>query len=307
MTEAVSSSSQVLDFLWLELTNQCNLNCLHCYSESSPRSTEKNLLEESDYLSLLTQAHALGCRRVQFIGGEPTLNKSLPALIGYADGIGFEFIEVFTNLVSLSDSLLDTFIRHRVAVATSVYASEPGLHDLITQAPGSHQKTIANIQRILNAGLPLRASIIAMEENKNAIDATTELLRGLGVTNIGRDRVRGFGRAQADSSCSMGDLCGNCANNILAIGPDGVAAPCIMSKHWSVGSVLDTPLRQIAMSDGLYETRRRIAEATAANYEPCQPDQSCMPNCSPSASCIPCAPNAGQPCEPNRWCNPAQR
>src|SRR5208283_2388709 len=27
-----------LDFLWLELTSRCNLQCVHCYAESGPSS-----------------------------------------------------------------------------------------------------------------------------------------------------------------------------------------------------------------------------------------------------------------------------
>jgi organic radical activating enzyme len=298
-----------LDFLWLELTNQCNLKCLHCYSESSPRSTEKDLLDTSKHITLLGEAFALGCRRVQFIGGEPTLNKNLPTLIDCAANLGYEFIEVFSNLVSLDDGLLDTFVQCRVAVATSVYASTPELHDVITQALGSHRRTISNIKRVLIRGLQLRVGIIAMEENKTVIDATVQWLRDLGVTQIGIDPIRHFGRAQKENPCSMENLCGNCASNILAIGPDGIVAPCIMSKQWAVGSVLNAPLSQIARSQILVQTRRRIADATVKNWgpNPCQPDSSCMPNCNPSYNCIPCSPHGSQACEPNRWCAPSKR
>src|SRR5271165_5740644 len=139
----------MLDFLWLELTNQCNLRCVHCYSESSPHSTERNILNEADYSRLLSEAYELNSRHVQFIGGEPTLNKSLPSLIAYADSVGYRFIEVYTNLFSLSHALLATFVRHRVAVATSVYADTSHVHDLITQTRGSYKRTLSNIERVL--------------------------------------------------------------------------------------------------------------------------------------------------------------
>ena len=251
-----------------------------------------------------------GCRQLQFIGGEPTLNKSLPRLIAQADELGYELVEVYSNLVSLSDSLVTVFRLHRVSVATSVYANTPELHDLITQTSGSHKRTIFNIERLLKSGVPVRVGVIAMDQNKDALEATFEFLRKLGVANMGLDHVRSFGRAGAQKSCTMGNLCGNCANNILAIGPDGIVAPCIMSKEWSVGSVLKTPLREIAASQGLADTRYRIAEATASKAggpNPCHPDATCNPNCSPSYNCIPCSPNAGQPCQPNRWCNPSTR
>jgi sulfatase maturation enzyme AslB (radical SAM superfamily) len=305
----VRSTASALDFLWLELTNQCNLKCLHCYSESSPHSVERNILNEHQYSRVLEEAHELGCRRVQFIGGEPTLNKSLPLLISTADELGYDFIEVFTNLVSLSAALLDAFVRHRVAVATSVYAASPEIHDAITQAPGSHKRTLSNIRRVVSNKLRIRVSIITMKENSDALSSTTKLLHDLGVTNIGIDHVRAFGRGNAQNACSMENLCGNCANNILSVGPDGIVAPCIMSKEWSVGSVLTASLKQIAVSDVLVQTRRHIADATTSSSGPypCEPDRSCTPNCSPSYDCIPCSPHGSQPCEPSRWCDPSQR
>jgi MoaA/NifB/PqqE/SkfB family radical SAM enzyme len=302
-----------LDFIWLELTNRCNLQCLHCYSESNPTSTARDLLNESQYSNVILEAHELGCRQLQFIGGEPTLNKGLPRLIAYAHQLGYEFIEVFSNLTNLSDALLSVFLRYRVAIATSVYASMPELHDKITLSAGSHRRTISNIQRLVAGGLQVRVGVIAMEQNRDAIDATFEFLRGLGVTNIGLDHVRGFGRAQRQASCSMEDLCGNCAGNILAIGPDGRVAPCIMSRAWSVGSVLDAPLGTIARSDSLFGMRRQIAAATATGslaaqcYPECAPHNPiCGPNCSPNSECTPCFPKGGTGCNPNRWCDPTK-
>jgi len=304
------SERRGVDFIWLELTNQCNLQCLHCYSDSNPTSTARDLLNESQYSNLILEAHQLGCRQLQFIGGEPTLNKGLPRLIAYAHKLGYEFIEVFSNLTSLSNQLLGVFLRYRVAVATSVYASASELHDKITLSVGSHRRTISNIQRLLAGGLQVRVGVIAMERNRDAIDATFEFLRGLGVTNIGLDHVRSFGRAQRQMPCSMKDLCGNCAGNILAIGPDGRVAPCIMSRAWSVGSVLDAPLESIACSDSLFDMRRRIADATANKAQTVRPQlDECAPqfNCTPYYNCTHCSPNGSVPCIPNHNCDPAKR
>src|ERR1700751_3694037 len=60
-----------LNFLWLELTNRCNLKGVHCYTESGPQTGDRDLLTTDDYLSVMNQAYALGCRKMQFIGGEP--------------------------------------------------------------------------------------------------------------------------------------------------------------------------------------------------------------------------------------------
>lgn len=300
----VASDPSPLDFVWLELTNQCNLECVHCYAESGPTAGAADRLTEADYLALIEQVHELGCRKLQFIGGEPTLNRSLPRLIRAARERGFEFIEVFTNLLHLSDELLAVFREHDVAVATSFYSHDPATHDRITGRPGSFERTTRNIARVLEAGLRLRAGIIIMDENREEVPATWDYLTALGVKRIGSDRVRGVGRAGDGHEGGMGELCGSCAGDILSIGPDGRVAPCNMSKRWSVGSVLERRLGDIVRSPRLARVRRRIRKAVGEPVEgihaicdpkTCQPYSFCCPS---TQSCNPCAPNSCIPCYP---------
>src|SRR6185369_245095 len=196
------------------------------------------------------------------LGGEPTLNSSLPKLIEAASLTGYEFIEVYTNLLHLSDDLLNVLCRFQVAVATSFYSHNPQTHDTITNRHGSFQLTVQNIQRILNAGLVLRAGIVEMDQNKDDVVKTTEFLQNLGVKDVGTDRLRAFGRAETANCTGLSELCGNCAGNILSIGPDGIVSPCIMSKQWAVGSILNAPLAHIASSDELITLRKSIQAAT---------------------------------------------
>lgn len=307
-------SDNGLDFLWIELTNRCNLECVHCYAGSSPHGDD-SALSADEHATLLADAQALGCRQVQFIGGEPTLNRSLPNLIRLASDLGYELIEVYTNLVSLSEPLLECFVRHDVRVATSVYASDPAVHDRITTHEGSWRRTTANIERVLQAGLTLRASIIEMDTNRGVTEATTAWLRDLGVKDIGTDRLRRFGRGSTEPhaagphGCDLGELCGNCAHGTLCVGSDGAVTPCIMSKPWTIGSLQRDSLAAIVASDALRETRQAIYEHTTAQrvlaMGGCQPDSRnpCGPDCGPSQQCSPCSPKGHcgpNSCRPNR-------
>jgi MoaA/NifB/PqqE/SkfB family radical SAM enzyme len=298
--------SAVLDFVWLELTNRCNLRCVHCYAESAPTSGDDDVLDEEDYLALIEQIHGLGCRKLQFIGGEPTLNRSLPRLIAAAHARRFEFIEVFTNLTRISDTLLDTFRRFRVAVATSFYSHRPETHDGITGQPGSFDRTVRNMRRVLAAGLRLRVGVIEMDQNRADLAATRAFLETLGVQSIGGDRLRKIGRAADGFASDMRELCGSCAGNILTIGPDGLVAPCNMSKQWTVGSVLEQSLEEIVASPALSRVRTEIGASAvrstgdhgAAICDPktCGPYSFCCPS---TQQCFPCAPNGCTPCYPN--------
>lgn len=252
------ASKPPIDFLRLELTNQCNLQCTHCYAESGPQA-QKGTLSTSQYAELMTEAFALGCRRIQFIGGEPTLNRDLPVLIRTASKMGFEFIEVYTNLTILPEELLQCLVENRVHVATSVYGPVGERHDAITQMDGSFEKTIKNLQRVLKTGLPVRASIVEMEMNAGYTDSTVAFLRQMGIHNVGVGRLRRIGRGAAPcDSNDMSELCGNCAGGTLCVSPTGRVSPCIMSKRWAVGSISEASLSDIATGSSPRETRQRI-------------------------------------------------
>src|SRR5258708_25177553 len=171
---------EALEFLWLELTIRCNLRCVHCYAESEPSAPLRGALGDVDYASLIIEAANLGCRKLQFIGGEPTLHPSLPSLIKHARECGMEFVEVYTNAVRISDDLLTCFREYQISVAVSFYSDDPTIHDKITNLPGSHRRTIKNLTRLLNAGLKVRAGIIEMDINSDSMQATTQLLSDLG-------------------------------------------------------------------------------------------------------------------------------
>jgi len=131
-----------------------------------------------------------------------------------------------------------------------------------------------------------------------AIEATIKWLEELGVSNVGTDDQREFGRAADEQQCSMGELCGQCAHGTLCVGPDGEVSPCIMSKNWSVGSTHVDSIADIAASEKLAKVRADIFEATNLQLETmggCQPDNN-----------NPCGPDSGNcnPCSPNGHCGP---
>lgn len=304
--EPQNSGAGTLQFLWIELTNQCNLQCLHCYAESGPNTAGKNVLSSVQYRQLITDAYGVGCRQIQFIGGEPTLNADLPSFIQLCSDLGYTFIEVFTNLTRLSDDLLLCFKRNKVHVATSVYASVPGIHDTVTSVPGSFSRTVRNILTLSKAEIPVRVGIIEMPENVGQVPSTIHFLSSIGITKVGMDRLRPFGRGGTTRKPEMAGLCGQCADNILCVASDARVSPCIMSKEWTVGSLLDTPFSELLMSAKLANTRNEIYRATvrqgtqATNIQTICDPKTCGPysTCTPTTGPGPCAPSGCTPCFP---------
>jgi len=323
-----------LDFLWLELTNRCNLACVHCYTESDPHSGDRDLLTSENYKAIMRQAYDLGCRKLQFIGGEPQLNRDFYPLLVKAKEIGFTFIEVFTNLTRLDEKTVDFAAANNVCFATSVYSDRSDTHDLITKSRGSHARTVGNLQRLIGRGITTRAGVVIMDSNADQISETRTFLHDLGVGSIRASRMREFGRAEETlgKSPQLSSLCGHCWAGKLCVAPDGEVYPCVMARHWSVGNILEQSLAEIVNARSLAETRTAIygaawlprmsaqncAPANDGTYkerdpkEACEPDarvdetddEETLPEC-PQTECVPpsclmdCSPDCLQTCEPN--------
>jgi MoaA/NifB/PqqE/SkfB family radical SAM enzyme len=198
-----------LDFLWLEVTEKCNLRCVHCYAESGPQRRLHERMSPKDWEDVLDQAAMLGCRAVQFIGGEPTMYPALPTLIGRARALGFDTVEVYTNGTMFKARVKDALVQHKVNLAFSVYAADSEAHNRVTQQTGSFESTLASIQWALDCGLAVRAGIIEMEANAGHAVRAKEMLRAMGVTRVGIDRARGVGRGAKEhrTEAPYGELC----------------------------------------------------------------------------------------------------
>lgn len=304
-------------FVWLEITGRCQLECVHCYAESGPSGTHGSMTG-ADWLRVIDQAAELGVGTVQFIGGEPTLHPDLPALVRHARAAGME-VEVFSNLVHVTPGLWETFSQPGVRLACSYYSDVPGQHAAITGTRGSHARTRANIAEAVRRSIPLRVGVIDMGAGQRAEHAVAEL-ESLGVADVGTDRLRQVGRGVRDRAVSVAELCGNCANGVLAIAADGSVWPCVFTRWMSVGNVLTAPLATIVAGEQAARARAELDAAFAAReVEACRPScgptcepSRCAPTCAPScrpARCQPtCAPSCSpscSPCAPGRRCWPS--
>lgn len=268
-------------FLWLEVTGKCQLTCTHCYNDSGPAGTHGTMSPE-DWERVITDAAALGVEMVQLIGGEPTLHPELARLIRHAVAEGLK-VEVYSNLVHVSDDLWEAFGLPGVSLATSYYSDDSGQHARITGRP-TLERTEANIAEALRRGIPLRTGIIDVMEGQRT-DQAAARLRDLGVIEIGTDKVRALGRAGAGAP-DPAQLCGNCGHGVACVLPDGRVSACPMSRWASAGNV----------HEGLSAVLERVPEMASASLGvsgppswPCVPDSYCNPTCTPGA----CSPTIG--------------
>lgn len=314
-------STPRLQHLWLELTAACNLECHHCYTRSGPHRRLRGAMGLAEWQQLLIEARETDCPSIQFIGGEPTIFPDFPALLAFAHDLDFPQIEVFTNATRITPRLVDALQATGTRVACSFYSDNPAAHDHITARPGSFERTVSGIESLLAHDVSLRVGIVEMKANQGHGPAASDFLQALGVRpeRITFDGMRPVGRGleqttnRRKATTKTEGLCGQCWKGRLCVTPSGDSYPCIMSRRFPVGNVLQGGLNAVLDGPRLLAARGAIENALPENDSSCTP-QDCTPNryCGPDGLCGPgvvhpesmqssCIPDD---CTPNKYCGP---
>jgi radical SAM protein with 4Fe4S-binding SPASM domain len=295
-----------LEFIWLEVTAGCNLRCVHCYEQGCPSLIGSEKMRTVDWKRVIDESRGLGCERLQFIGGEPLLmGDDLVSLIEYARTAGFTFIEVFTNATLLTEKFLRAFVTNNVHVAISFYGEKPETHELVTLSPGSHEKTLDGIKKMISADIELRVAVVGMRQNENECEKTIAYLKEIGVKKVRFDVVRPSGRGTSSTIISQKLLesvtqkhpvfppCTedvfvrrvnghNCFSTKICISADGAVYPCIMERRVNYGSVLDNSLVSILSGEDSAKMRG-LSKDHIAICKDCEYRYACS-DCRPRAT-----------------------
>ncbi|MFD7338757.1 radical SAM protein [Streptomyces violascens] len=289
-------------FLELEITQRCQLTCgAHCYAEAGPSKGHGSMAAD-DWKRVISEAAVIGVKKVQLIGGEPTLHPDFTELVEHALTLDLD-VQIYSNLYKVRLAHWDLFTRPGVSLATSYYADTDDGHDAVTGREGSHAATRANIIEALRRGIRLQVGIVDVLDGQRVEEARAEL-DALGVTDVHIDRVRAVGNA-AVSIPSASSLCGNCAQNVAAIMPDGSVTPCVLGRFLPAGSVKEEGLTGIFGGEKWARIKQLIPplreRSCTPNEDSCGPSPlaptACGPDCQPAHSDS-CDPAKGTPCGP---------
>ncbi|MFF4317077.1 radical SAM protein [Streptomyces sp. NPDC001507] len=262
-------------FLELEITGRCQLTCSSlCYAKAGPTGGHGSMTAD-DWKRLIGEAAAAGVKKVQFIGGEPSLHPDFEALVHRALALGLH-VQVYSNLYRVRHQHWELFAHPKVSLATSYYSDVAEEHERVTGRRGSHGATRANIVQAVNRGILLQVGIVEVFEGQRVTEAREELL-ALGVRMVNTDRVRSVGRAEIHVP-GTGDLCGRCADGRAAVMTDGTVTPCVLGRFLGTGNAKTEGLAAVLGGQRWADTaasipRRPVAAAgcTPADSNDCDP------------------------------------
>ena len=125
-----------LQTLWVNTGTLCNITCANCYIESSPRNDALVYITAEEVRAFLDEATARGepLQEVGFTGGEPFMNRHLPAMLEDVLGRGLRAL-VLTNAMKPmrqhEAALLALHARHgdRLTMRVSLDHFSADVHD----------------------------------------------------------------------------------------------------------------------------------------------------------------------------------
>ncbi len=162
-----------------ELTLGCNLKCLHCGSTAGGRRARE--FSTAEALKICGDLKKAGCQGVALMGGEPLLRKDFFKIASRVRELGME-LSVITNGTIHSEEIFESLkeLKPR-AVAVSLDAADPALHDRIRGMEGAYEKSSAFIARCLKDGLPVSVITTVHKLNIKELAAMRDLLKGRGL------------------------------------------------------------------------------------------------------------------------------
>lgn len=169
----------------LNITNKCNLKCLHCFNSSSMPENGKNELNDDEIIDLVNQFIELNVGNVCFSGGEPLTRRDLllKCLKKLQDN------KIRTSIVS-NGTLIDenTSYLLKILGVAEIEISLDGIldktHEKLRGVTGSFNKAMSSIQYLVNAGIATSVSFTLTSWNGNEFYKMVEELVKIGVYGV---------------------------------------------------------------------------------------------------------------------------
>ncbi len=184
MSNVAARLKRVPRLCFWEITDACNLRCIHCEADSGIKS--KDELNTDEALDLCSQLADAGCETLCLTGGEPLLRRDWPEIARKAADLGIEVV-VITNGTTVDDALVVKMTDAGVSGVSVSIDGDRDVHDTIRvpAAPrsgfSSYDLALAAIERL--AASPLKTAAITQVHKRNFddLDRMHEQMAGLGI------------------------------------------------------------------------------------------------------------------------------
>lgn len=180
----------------LELTNQCNLKCQHCYGNFgyAKQKVEVSLV---DLKNLLNSLHQIGVTTIELTGGDPSVYPFTSEAIDLAFESGVTNITYLSNGLLLSDKVFNSLEKYKnnVLVQIDLHSLDDAYCKWFTGTANTVKIIKSNIEKLIDADISVFVAMIVTPKNINHIIDVAEWAHSVGASQLGISPVVELGRA----------------------------------------------------------------------------------------------------------------
>lgn len=163
----------------IRLGKKCNQKCVFCPVRDHVSDKMINIHDPNESEEIIEAVIKSGRRRIVFSGGEPTLSPHLANYIKTAKEKGAELVIIQTNGVMSANEKLARSLKEAGLdkAIVSLHSHLPEMSDALTQAPGTHAKTMKGILNLDSCGVSTSIMHVINGENYRYIGDFFEFVR----------------------------------------------------------------------------------------------------------------------------------
>jgi GeoRSP system radical SAM/SPASM protein len=178
------------------VTNRCNFKCRHCYSRTDPSDE----LDNKTLFACIEKIVTAGVMSINFGGGEPLLRKDLLEIAAFSSWKGLRVSMNSNGYLIDRERAKNLKAAGFSKVGISLDSHVPDVHDGFRGIPGSHQKAVAALAYLREAGIKTSISTVICKINHAAIAELIAFAKEHGVhqLNFHNFKCSGLGYSNKD-------------------------------------------------------------------------------------------------------------
>lgn len=297
--------SNVPFFTTIELSQDCNLRCSHCYNFDRTRDQEVHKrsgrsLSVNEWKKVISEIIDAGGFVICFTGGEVTLVSYLWELIDFVHSKN-AMVKIKTNGTTFSQRFMSQIKKHRPdSIELSIYGMSEESYSKFTGRSGMFLKMSEGVENILKTDSILNINFILNRFNAHEVDEMISFANKFNLTFSFSDEIT---KRYDDTDSSLDfnltddqyfkllnsknakyfkinhDLNNHrfqcsCAKSVCGVGYNGDIYPCIGAPI-KAGSVLDSDFVEVWNESPVFNEIRQITNESFKDCVKCDLAQFC--------------------------------
>jgi Fe-coproporphyrin III synthase len=164
------------------ITQQCNLKCVHCYAHAK-NIPVNNELSTAEGINLIDDLSRFGAPVLLFSGGEPLMRKDLPELAGYAVAKGMRAV-ISTNGTLITPTVAKTLKEIGLSYVGISLDGMEDINDRFRGVKGAFNSALDGIRNCMAAGIKVGLRFTINKKNFSEIPDIFKLLEEMEIPRV---------------------------------------------------------------------------------------------------------------------------